>query len=111
MLGFRAVKVTLEKVDPNFQIRSKQLEAISSIISGQDTVAILPTSYGKSLIFCLIPSVCRQLRGHTDFAIIVVLVPLESIIKDQIKSANELSNSLGFNACRVELVTLEKIVK
>ena len=71
MLGFRAVKVTLEKVDPNFQIRSKQLEAISSIISGQDTVAILPTSYGKSLIFCLIPSVCLFVVSWEDILILL----------------------------------------
>ena len=55
-----AVDISLAKIDPAFQIRPKQLEAIKNIVNGHDTLAILPTSYGKSLIFRLLPSVFSQ---------------------------------------------------
>ena len=70
LLVSRAVELSLLKIDSGYRIKPKQLEAIISVVSGQDTIAILPTSYGESLIFRLIPSVCQQLRGHTHFAII-----------------------------------------
>ena len=56
LLIAHAVEVSLFKIDSNYEIRPKQLEAIVSVIGRQDTLAILPTSYGKSLIFRLLPS-------------------------------------------------------
>ncbi|XP_066935152.1 ATP-dependent helicase wrn-1-like [Clytia hemisphaerica] len=97
-----AVEDSLSQIDKNYIVRPKQLEAIINILKGKDTLAILPTSYGKSLIFRLIPSVCKQLRGHTNNAIVAVIAPLESIIKDQIDAANKLFSSLGTRACRVD---------
>ena len=35
------------------KIKPKQLEALNYVISGKDTLCILPTSFGKSLIFQL----------------------------------------------------------
>jgi len=97
-----AVENSLSQINKDYSIRPKQLEAIINIVKGHDTLAILPTSYGKSLIFRLLPSVCKQLKGHTNSAIVAVIAPLESIIKDQIDAANKLSPSLGTKACRVD---------
>ena len=36
-----------------FEIKQKQLEGITNILNGVDTLCILPTGYGKSLIFQL----------------------------------------------------------
>ncbi|XP_066916114.1 ATP-dependent DNA helicase RecQ-like [Clytia hemisphaerica] len=105
-----AVDKSLGLVDKSFSIRPKQLEAIINIVKGYDTLAILPTSYGKSLIFRLIPSVSKQLKGHTNNAVVAVIVPLESIIKDQISSANKLSSSLGIKACRIDSTDLSTIL-
>ena len=55
-----AVSESLKQVDSSFCIKPKQFEAISNIVSGYDTLAILPTSFGKSLIFQLLPSVCKR---------------------------------------------------
>ena len=104
-----AVEKSLSKINKNFTIRPKQLETIINVVKGYDTLAILPTSYGKSLIFRLLPSVCKQLKGHTNNAIVAVIAPLESIIKDQIDSANKMSSSLGLRACRVDNINLETI--
>lgn len=97
-----AVQNSLTRIDENYNIRPKQLEAIINIVKGYDTLAILPTSNGKSLIFRLLPSVCKQLKGHTNNAIVAVIAPLESIIKDQINAANKLFPSIGTQACRVD---------
>ena len=89
-------------MNSNYTIRPKQLEAIINIVKGHDTLAILPTSHGKSLIFRLLPSVCKQLKGHTNHAIVAVIAPLESIIKDQIDAAKKLFPAIGTRACRVD---------
>ena len=113
-----AVDHSLSKLGPDFKIRPKQLEAIINIINGVDTVAILPTSYGKSLIFRLLPSVLKHLKKETSktsssttsSAIIVILVPLVSIIKDQVDAANELSDKLGLRACKVSPDTYQDVL-
>ena len=56
-----AVNQCINKVNNSYVIEPKQLEAIINLLRGYDTLAILPTSYGKSMIFQLIPSVLRLL--------------------------------------------------
>jgi ATP-dependent DNA helicase RecQ len=63
---------------PDF--RPGQLEIVSSIISGQDTLAILPTGGGKSICF-QVPSLA--LGGTT-----IVVSPLISLMKDQVDTLN-----------------------
>ena len=38
-------------------LKDKQIEAISSFVQGHDTFVSLPTGYGKSMIYALLPSV------------------------------------------------------
>jgi ATP-dependent DNA helicase RecQ len=64
--------------------RPGQLEALRSISTKQDTVAILPTSAGKSLIYCLAAYHFRMLYP-TKF--IVVVSPLISLMEDQVLQA------------------------
>lgn len=45
------------------ELKDKQLEAISTFVGGRDTFVILPTGYGKSVIFSLLPLVYDQLKG------------------------------------------------
>jgi len=85
-------------------------EAISNIVNGHDTLAILPTSFGKSLIFQLLPSVCEQLDQKPNNAIVVVVSPLKSLIEHQIKAANEMS-SLGLKACFLSTGSFEDILE
>ena len=43
-------------------LRKEQDRIVKAFISGQDVFAVLPTGYGKSLCFALLPYVLRQDR-------------------------------------------------
>lgn len=61
--------------------RPGQEEAINSVISGQDTLVILPTGGGKSL--------CYQLVGLYQQKLTLVISPLIALMLDQVKSLQE----------------------
>ena len=61
--------------------RSGQLPVVDSILSGQDTVAIMPTGAGKSL--------CYQVPALMLSGITIVVSPLVSLMKDQVRALNE----------------------
>jgi ATP-dependent DNA helicase RecQ len=71
------------------ELRPGQDEVIQSVLSGRDTVAVMPTGSGKSL--------CYQLPGlHLDGTTIVVS-PLISLMKDQ----NDKLQELGVDATQL----------
>ena len=47
----------------NLVMKEKQLEAMATFISGRDVFVSLPTGYGKSLIFALLPLVFDIIKG------------------------------------------------
>lgn len=58
------------------EFRQGQREVIESVLSGNDTVALLPTGTGKSL--------CYQLPGYILQGTVVILSPLISLMQDQV---------------------------
>jgi ATP-dependent DNA helicase RecQ len=76
-----ALARTLRRVFGMQDLRPGQAEVIASVMSGRDTIAIMPTGSGKSL--------CYQLPGlHLDGTTIVVS-PLISLMKDQFDKLQE----------------------
>ncbi len=75
------VAVTARETFGYDSLRPGQKEAIDSILSGRDTIAILPTGAGKSAIY-QIPAV--MLDGPT-----VVISPLIALQKDQVDTLQE----------------------
>ena len=56
-----------------------------SFASGKDVFIALPTGYGKSVCYQVLPVLFDALRGHlTPTSIIIVVTPLTSIVKDQV---------------------------
>ena len=45
------------------QLRPKQREAIEAFVSGKDVFVSLPTGYGKSVIYGILPSLFDKLKG------------------------------------------------
>ena len=48
-------------------LKEKQREAILTFIQGRDTFVSLPTGYGKSVIYAILPFVFDKIRGEISF--------------------------------------------
>lgn len=68
---------------------SVQKKALCAVLNRRDVFAILPTGYGKSLIFQIVPDVCRELsaRGlpYPRRPIVLVVCPLKSLVDSHIR--------------------------
>ena len=68
-------------------LKEKQVDAIASVLRNRDTFAILPTGYGKSLIYYLLPMANDFLfpKDKEHKALVLIVSPLTQLISDQIK--------------------------
>ena len=64
-----AVELVSEKM--NVRLKDKQLEAILSFMSGNDVFVSLPTGYGKSLIYGILPLAFDVFRGRKNSGIYI----------------------------------------
>ena len=61
-------------------LRKHQMLVVSSFLKRND---VLPTGYGKSLCYAVLPLVFDRLQG-TNNSVVIVITPLTAIIKDQV---------------------------
>lgn len=67
--------------------RLGQVEIISSLMSGKDVLALMPTGGGKSL--------CYQLPAYAQKGLSVVISPLISLMDDQVQAMRKLGLGAG----------------
>lgn len=65
------------------KLKKEQLEVVCSFIAGNDVFVALPTGFGKSLCYAILPSVFDTLFSSQG-SIVVVVTPLTAIMKDQV---------------------------
>ena len=90
-------------------LKKEQQIAVENLLSGRDVLAVLPTGFGKSMIFTiyLLAKLEFEKQATSDTTVcIVVISPLTSIICDQIAEME----SLGFTAVELTNETLKSIL-
>lgn len=63
-------------------VKERQKEALLEFVKGRDVFVCLPTGYGKSICFALLPLIFDRLRGKSG-SITLVVSPLTSLMMDQ----------------------------
>ena len=65
------------------ELKTEQLKVIMEFLRGRDVFAILPTGFGKTLCYVCLPLIFDKLT-RTASSIILVVTPLNAIMKDQV---------------------------
>ncbi len=66
-------------------LRDEQKQAVRGFLSGRDVFVCLPTGYGKTLCYSILPKAFDFIRGVCN-SVIVVVSPLIALMKDQVRS-------------------------
>ena len=85
--------------------KEKQIESFKAVTQRKDAIVILPTGYGKSVIFQSIPFLISLLdTGSVESNNLVIIVtPLNSIIHNQVSKLID----LGIQACSLDFTGTE----
>ncbi|XP_060599722.1 ATP-dependent DNA helicase RecQ-like [Ruditapes philippinarum] len=75
-------------------LKDCQKECLTHVLCKRDVLAILPTGYGKSLIFQVAPFALK-VKYNLVSSVCIILTPLNSIMMDQINSLKK----QGIDAC------------
>ena len=90
----------LRKCEENHAVlKREQLLAVKNLLNGNDVLAVLPTGFGKSMIFTVFSFAKRELlkrTGQAEAVSILVVSPLKSLIEDQIMELRSLSCSAEY---------------
>ena len=62
------------------------LRTVRDVLSGLDTFVSLPTGYGKSLCYAILPWAFDELRNTKKASIVLVVSPLISLTTDQVRA-------------------------
>ena len=82
---------------PNIkELRKEQKTCLVNLARGKDVFAILPTGFGKSLIFQLFPRLSKAVQ-NSEKSTIIVVSPLVSVMRDQVEQLKQ----LGFSAAAI----------
>ena len=79
----------------NRELRQEQKSSVKQLFTGGDLLAVLPTGFGKSLLFQLLALVNDVVLVVLVVHAVLVICPLKSIVNDQIKEASSMGISAG----------------
>lgn len=71
-------------------LKKEQRQAVEAIVmKGRDVLLVLPTGCGKSVIYQVLLGIFVFMAGNVDKAIILVVLPLNVLLRNQISKLNE----------------------
>ncbi len=85
------------------EFRYGQDEIISSILNGEQVIAVLPTGAGKSL--------CYQLPALISENFSIVISPLIALMKDQVDNLNKESEVAAFINSTMDFIEAEEVLQ
>ena len=68
------------------KLKDEQLRTVRDVLSGLDTFVSLPTGYGKSLCYAILPWAFDELRNTEKASIVLVVSPLGSLTTEQVRA-------------------------
>ena len=76
---------------PKLELKREQYEAIRAVcFERKDALAVLPTGFGKSLIYQVLPGIFDYVRNGCEperhDSVMLVVSPLSALMRDQLKS-------------------------
>ena len=77
-------RLNILREDREIVLKPEQETAVSESLHGRDVMAVLPTGFGKSMIFTVFALARQELSTTCTRTCIIVISPLKSIIDDQI---------------------------
>ena len=80
---FHSVLFALQSSKFDVFLKVKQYKILDTILSGRDVIGVLPTGYGKSIVFQLLPYIYEYHSGRE--LMVLVVAPLNALIEDQIR--------------------------
>ena len=78
----RAIDTAMRKAEVK-ELKKEQRGTIHEFVSGRDVFVSLPTGYGKSFCYALLPAVFDELRGSIGTSIVICISPLTALMMEQ----------------------------
>jgi superfamily II DNA or RNA helicase len=83
---FERIQFSLDNNNISFSPKIKQIQCFEHLLNGEDVIAVLPTGFGKSILFQLLHDIIPpRSKNENNKNIVIVVCPLNSIIEDQLK--------------------------
>ena len=87
----KAIEFSLKKLGkPKLELKREQYDAIGVIcFERKDALAVLPTGYGKSLIYQILPGILHYVRSSCEpkrhDSVVLIASTLSALMRDQLK--------------------------
>ncbi|XP_033761766.1 ATP-dependent DNA helicase Q-like 3 [Pecten maximus] len=91
----QAVEAAKRALGIDVILKEKQTESLRHLYIGKDVITVLPTGYGKSLIYQLLPWMFQLKHDQETPMVALVISPLTSLMEDQVMEVRE----KGVSAC------------
>ena len=91
-----AIRSSVKNFPSINELKPEQILVIENIVRGKDVFAALPTGFGKSLTFQILPAVKKSLERSSVSHLVIVVCPLNSIIKNQVNYLRSLGLKAAF---------------